>query len=44
MTAIVIVEILLLAGVIGFVFWFNTKKYNEMQEWRARKSEIAHLL
>ena len=44
MTAIIFVEILLLAGVIGFVFWFNTKKYNEMQEWRARKSEIAHLL
>ena len=44
MTAIIFVEILLLAGVIGFVFWFNTKKYKDMQEWRARKSEIAHLL
>ena len=44
MTAIIFVEILLLAGMAGFVFWFNTKKYKEMQEWRARKSEIAHLL
>ena len=44
MTAIIFVEILLLAGVIGFVFWFNTKKYKDMQEWRARKSEIAYLL
>ena len=44
MTVIIFVEILLLAGVIGFVFWFNTKKYKDMQEWRARKSEIAHLL
>ena len=44
MTAIIIVEILLLVGMAGFVFWFNTKKYKEMQEWRARKSEIAHLL
>ena len=43
MTAIIFVEILLLAGVIGFVFWFNTKKYKDMQEWRARKSEIAYL-
>ena len=44
MTAIIIVEILLLAGMVGLVFWFNTKKYKDMQEWRARKSEIAHLL
>ena len=44
MTAIILVEILLLAGMIGLVFWFNTKKYKDMQEWRARKSEIAHLL
>ena len=44
MTAIIFVEILLLAGMIGLVFWFNTKKYKDMQEWRARKSEIAHLL
>ena len=44
MTAIICVEILLLAGMIGLVFWFNTKKYKDMQEWRARKSEIAHLL
>ena len=44
MTAIIIVEILLLVGMAGFVFWFNTKKYKEMQDWRARKSEIAHLL
>ena len=44
MTAIIIVEILLLVGMAGFVFWFNTKKYKDMQEWRARKSEIAHLL
>ena len=44
MTAIIFVEILLLAGMVGLVFWFNTKKYKEMQEWRARKSEIAHLL
>ena len=44
MTAIIFVEILLLAGMAGFVFWFNTKKYKEMQEWRARKAEIAHLL
>ena len=36
MTAIIIVEILLLAGMIGLVFWFNTKKYKDMQEWRAR--------
>lgn len=44
MTAIIFVEILLLAGMVGLVFWFNTKKYKDMQEWRARKSEIAHLL
>ena len=44
MTAIIIFETLLLAGMVGLVFWFNTKKYKEMQEWRARKSEIAHLL
>jgi hypothetical protein len=44
MTAIIIVEILLLAGIVGLVFWFNTKKYKDMLEWRARKSEIAHLL
>ena len=44
MTAIIFVEILLLAGMIGLVFWLNTKKYKDIQEWRARKSEIAHLL
>ena len=44
MTAIIIVEILLLAGMAGLVCWFNTKKYKDMLEWRARKSEIAHLL
>lgn len=44
MTAIIFIEILLLAGMVGLVFWFNTKKYKDMQEWRARKSEIAHLL
>lgn len=44
MTAIIFVEILLLAGMVGLIFWFNTKKYKDIQEWRARKSEIAHLL
>lgn len=44
MTAIIFVEILLLAGMVGLVIWFNTKKYQDIQEWRARKSEIASLL
>lgn len=44
MTAIIIIEILLIVGMISFVCWFNTNKYKDMQEWRARKSEIASLL
>ena len=44
MTTVIIIEILLFAGMIGLIFWFNTKKYKDMLEWRARKSEIAHLL
>ena len=44
MTAIIWLELLLL-GAIGFcAYWFGTKKFKDMQEWRARKSEIAHLL
>lgn len=44
MTAIMIIEILLLAGMVGLIVWFNSAKYKDMQEWRARKSEIASLL
>ena len=44
MTAILVAELILLAGIIFLAFWFNTKKCKDMMEWRARKSEIAHLL
>lgn len=44
MTAIIALEILLLAGIAFSAYWFSTKKFKDMQEWRARKSEIAYLL
>ena len=44
MTIILIVELILLASIVFLAFWFNTKKCKDMMEWRARKSEIAHLL
>lgn len=44
MTAIIALEILLLASIVFCSYWFGTKKFKDMQEWRARKSEIAYLL
>ena len=44
MTAIIWLELLLLGAIIFCAYWFGTKKFQDMQEWRARKSEIAHLL
>lgn len=44
MTAIILIELLLLLAIIGGAWWFSTKRFKDAQEWRARKSEIAYLL
>ena len=44
MTGIIAIEIVLLLGLVAGVFWFNSKKYKDVKEWRDRKAEIASLL